>query len=122
LLKKGNTDSPRPFLVFQQYVDHLFLKDEKNLITDYKKKISSKFEIKDLGPMHYFLGLEVWKNPEDIFLIQGKYVVEILKRLDMMDYRTMSTPMEMNLKLFVDTLYRHMIGSLMYLMNTRPYI
>jgi hypothetical protein len=37
----------------------------------------------------------------------------------MMDYRTMSTPMEMNLNLLVDTLYRKMIGSLMYLTNTR---
>jgi hypothetical protein len=47
--------------------------------------------------MHYFLGLEVWKSPEEIFLSQGKYVVEILNRFHMMDYRAMSTPMETNL-------------------------
>jgi hypothetical protein len=54
--------------------------------------------------------------------------VEILKRFDMMDYKAMSTPMETNLKLLVDTsseivdvtLYRQMIGSLMYLTNTIP--
>jgi hypothetical protein len=40
--------------------------------------------MKDLGSMYYFLGLEVWQRPEEIFLYQGKYVVEILKRFDMM--------------------------------------
>jgi hypothetical protein len=58
--------------------------------------------MKDLGPMHYFLGLEVWKSPEDIFLNQGKHVVEILNRFDMMDFKSMSTPMEMNLKLLAN--------------------
>jgi hypothetical protein len=56
--------------------------------------------------------------------------VEILKRFDMMDCKSMSTPMEINMKLLDDTsseivdvtLYRQMIGSLMYLTNTRPNI
>jgi hypothetical protein len=39
-----------------------------------------EFEMKDLGLMHYFLGLEVWQNPKKIFLNQGKYAIEILKR------------------------------------------
>jgi hypothetical protein len=109
------------------YVDDLFLTDEEKLITDCKKKHVAEFEMKDLCPMHYFLGLEVWQSPEEMFLNQGKYVVEILKRFDMMDCRAMSTPMETNLKLLVDTsskivdvtLYRQMIGLLMYLTNTR---
>jgi hypothetical protein len=60
--------------------------------------------MKDLGPMHYFLGLEVWHNPEKIFHNQGKYAVEILKRFDMLECKVMNTPMETNLKLLVDTL------------------
>jgi hypothetical protein len=84
--------------------------------------------MKYLGLMHYFLGLEVWKNPERIFLNQGKYIVEFLKRFGMLECKPMNTPMEAKLKLLVDTssdlidatLYRHIIGSLMYLMNTRP--
>jgi hypothetical protein len=110
------------------YVDDLFLTGEEKLITDCKIKLNAKFEMKDLGPMHYFLGLEVWKSPEKIFLNQGKYAVEILKRFDMLECKAMNTPMETNLKLLVDalselvdaTLYREIIGSLMYLMNTRP--
>jgi hypothetical protein len=41
------------------YVDDLFLTREENLIKDCKKKLAVEFEMKDLGPMHYFLGLEV---------------------------------------------------------------
>ena len=37
--------------------------------------------MKDLGLMHYFLGLEVWQSSEGIFLDHGKYVVEILKKI-----------------------------------------
>ena len=52
--------------------------------------------------MHYFLGLEVWKNPEGIFLNQRKYTVEILKRFDMLECKAMATPMDTNLKLLAD--------------------
>ena len=77
--------------------------------------------------MHCFLGMEVWQNADGISLGQGKYMVEILKRFGMMDYKAMTTPMASNLKLLsdassetVDTMmYRQMIGSLMYLTNTR---
>ena len=68
----------------------------------------------------------MWNNADGIFLGQRKYVVEILKRFRMTD--CMTTPMALNLKLLSDassesidaTMYRQMIGSLMYLMNTRP--
>ena len=42
------------------YVDDLFLTGEENLITNCKNKLTSNFEMKYLGPMHYFLGIEVW--------------------------------------------------------------
>ena len=74
------------------------------------------------------LGMEVWQSTDGIFLGQGKYAVEILKRFGMMDCNALATPMASNLKLLsnassetVDaTMYRQMIGSLMYLTNTRP--
>jgi hypothetical protein len=86
------------------YVDDLFLTREEKLIIDCKEKLDAEFEMKDLGLMHYFLGLEVWQNPEKIFLNQGKYAVEILKRFDMLESKSMNTPMETKLKLLVDTL------------------
>ena len=78
--------------------------------------------------MHYFVGMEVWHNADGISLGKGEYAVEILKRFRMMDCKAMCTPMESNLNLLSDassklvdsTMYRQMIGSLIYLMNTRP--
>jgi hypothetical protein len=112
------------------YVDNLFLAREENLIVECKQRLAAEFEMKYLGLMHYFLGLEVWQSPERIFLNQGKYTFEILKRFDMLECKSMNTPMEAKLKLLVNTSsdlidatpYRHIIGLLMYLMNTRPYI
>ena len=112
------------------YVDDLFVIGEDGLIADTKRKLAVEFEIKDLGMMHYFLGMEVWQSANGIFLGQGKYAVGILKRLGMMDSKAMATPMALNLKLLSDasldsvdaTMYHQMIGSLMYLTSTRPNI
>jgi hypothetical protein len=112
------------------YMDDLFLTGEENLIAQTKREISEEFEMKDLGLMHYFLGLEVWQKPGEIFLSQGKYVVDILHRFGMMDCKSMTTPMISNLKKLQDqvtgsdledpTVYWQIIGSLMYLVHTRP--
>ena len=58
--------------------------------------------MKDLALMHYFLGLEVWQSPKRIFLNQGKYTVEILKRFNMLECKPMNTPMEAKFKLLVN--------------------
>jgi lipopolysaccharide/colanic/teichoic acid biosynthesis glycosyltransferase len=63
--------------------------------------------------MHYFLGVEVWQSPENIFLKQGKYAVEKLKRFDMLKFKSMNTPMETKLKLLVDI--RHNWLMLLYI-------
>ena len=86
--------------------------------------------MKDMGLMHYFLGLEVWQKNGEIFLGQGRYATEILKRFRMQDFRPMAMPMITNWKKIdasrdreVDpTLYKQLIGSLVYLVNTRPNI
>jgi hypothetical protein len=85
------------------YVDDLFLTGEENLITECKKRLASEFEMKYLGLIHYFLGLKVWQSPERIFINQGKYTVEILKRFNMLECKSMNTSMEAKLKLLVDT-------------------
>ena len=72
------------------------------LISDTKRKLAAEFEMKDLGMIHYFLGMEVWQNTDGISLGQGKYAVEILKRFGMMDCKAMTTPMASNLKLLSD--------------------
>jgi hypothetical protein len=64
-------------------VDNLFLTGSQRLIADCKRDLASEFDMKDLGIMHYFLGLEVWQRDGEIFLGQGKYTMEILKRFRM---------------------------------------
>ena len=83
-------------------MDDLFLTRNEKHIKDSKKNLAKEFEMKDLGLMHYFLGVEVWKILEGIFLNQGKYAVEILKIFDMLDCKVMATPMDTNLKLLFD--------------------
>jgi hypothetical protein len=110
------------------YVDDLFITRAARLIVGCKESLASEFEMKDIGLMHYFLGLEVWQEPGHIFLGKGRYVVDILRRFQMEDCRPMSTPMITNWKklhsseseLVDPTLYRQLIGSLMYLVNTKP--
>ena len=58
--------------------------------------------MKDLGIMYYFLGLEVWQYPNEIFLNQGKYTVEILIRFGILYCKAMTTPMATSLKLLND--------------------
>jgi hypothetical protein len=85
------------------YVDDLFLSGEENLIAECKQRLATEFEMKDLGLMNYLLVIEVWQSPKRIFLDQGKYTVEILKKFDMLECKSMNTPMEAKLKLLVDT-------------------
>ena len=47
------------------YVDDLFVIGMDGLITDTKRKLAAKFEMKDLGVMHYFLDMEVWQNAKE---------------------------------------------------------
>lgn len=78
------------------YVDDLFLTRSPRLIKNCKKNLATRFNTKDLGQMHYFLGLEVWQQKGEIFLGQGRYATEILKRFTMQDYKPMATPMITN--------------------------
>ena len=88
----------------------------------------------NFGLIHYYLGMEVWQEDGHAFLGKVKYATDVQKRFQMTDCRPMSTPMITNwAKLhaskgeLVDPtlycqLYRQLIGSLMYLVNTRPYM
>ena len=92
---KVEDDKP---LILVLYVDDLFLTCVNPLIHKCKRELAFEFEMKDLGPMHYFLGLEMWQKPGEIFLSQGKYVVMILERFGMVDYKPVTTPMELDFR------------------------
>jgi hypothetical protein len=65
-------------IILLLYVDDLFLTGAEPLIIQCKKELSIRFDMKDIGLMHYYLGLEVWQKCGEIFLGQGKYIVKIL--------------------------------------------
>eukprot|EP00253_Pinus_taeda_P007219 PITA_07219 len=92
---KVEDDKP---LILMLYVDDLFLTGADPLIHKCKRELASEFEMKDLGLMHYFLGLEVWQKLREIFLSQGKYVVKILERFGMVNCKPVTTPMELDFK------------------------
>ena len=79
------------------YVDDLILaaRNEKQL-NQVKEKLSSKFDIKDLGEFKYFLGMKVEQNKEtkSIWIGQPAYTENLLKRLGMQDSKPTSTPVE----------------------------
>jgi hypothetical protein len=85
-------------LILIMYVDDLFLTGSKRLISKCKQALTSSFEMKDLGMMHYFLGLEVWQRTDEIFLNQGKYTMKILNKFGMTECKSMPTPMVIDLK------------------------
>ena len=62
------------------YVDDLFITGEERLIEKCKLGLASEFEMKDIGLMQYFLGMEVWQEDGHVFLGQGKYSHDILRR------------------------------------------
>ena len=78
--------------------EHEQIEEDEAKIEECKKKLVKEFDMKNLGFMHYYLGLEVWKGLNEIYLGQGKYVIKISKRFDRMHCKPMTTPMITNLK------------------------
>ncbi len=110
------------------YVDDLIITgDSDSDISDLKKLLKQKFEMKDLGKLHYFLGIEVIKFPKGIWLLQRQYALNKLSEYGMTGCKPISIPLEQNVKLSVDegnlvedtTMYKRIMGSLIYMTITR---
>ncbi|WVZ80823.1 hypothetical protein U9M48_028270 [Paspalum notatum var. saurae] len=90
--------------------------------------MSREFEMSLMGELQFFLGLQIKQGLEGTFVHQAKYTRDILKKFNMGDSKPMTTPMSTNTALDVDEdgevmdkkEFRGMIGSLLYLMATRP--
>eukprot|EP00253_Pinus_taeda_P008558 PITA_08558 len=70
-------------LIIVLYVDDLIFTGDDQLIKSCKEDLAREFEMKDMGLMHYFLGMEVWHKDGEVFVSQGKYANEILRRFHM---------------------------------------
>lgn len=111
------------------YVDDIVLTgnhDEE--IKRLKCLLSKEFEIKDLGHLRYFLGMEVARSKQGISVSQRKYALDLLNETGMSGCRPAETPMDPNTKLKLRTeepaadlgRYQRLVGKLIYLTHTRP--
>lgn len=117
------------FLVIVLYVDDMLLTGPReNHIAAFKAELQQTFEISDLGPLHYYLGIQFMQTERGIFLQQSRYIQNLLQRFSLQDSKPVATPVEPGARLsledsgepFDGTLYMQAVGSLLYVCNTRP--
>nr|GEV33623.1 copia protein [Tanacetum cinerariifolium] len=116
-------------LLVQIYVDDIiFASTNIAMCDEFANRMTNKFKMSMMGEMSFFLGLQISQSPRGIFINQSKYASEIVKKYGLNSIDSVDTPMIENKKLCEDlqgkqvdaTLYRGMIGSLMYLTFSRP--
>ncbi|XP_058216894.1 uncharacterized mitochondrial protein AtMg00810-like [Rhododendron vialii] len=106
------------------YVDDMIITGSDSIaIAEVKSHLFHEFEMKDLGPLRYFLGIEAASSPQGYLLGQSKYVTDILHRARLTDTKTVDTPLELHAKFSASdgvpledpTEYREFVGCLVYL-------
>uniref|UniRef100_A0A2N9H9G4 Reverse transcriptase Ty1/copia-type domain-containing protein n=1 Tax=Fagus sylvatica TaxID=28930 RepID=A0A2N9H9G4_FAGSY len=111
------------------YVDDIIITSSSSLAIDnLLSSLQHDFAVKNLGSLHYFLGIEVIRNTAGILLSQKRYILDILTRTHMLEAKPVSSPMASSTSLsahegepFPDqTLFRSTVGALQYLSLTRP--
>jgi hypothetical protein len=126
LFIKNSTSSFTALLI---YVDDIVLAGNNiEDINSIKAFLHSKFRIKDLGELKFFLGLEIARSTKGISLNQCKYALELLSDTGMLASKPSSIPMDPSTRLSKktgnllteNTSYRRLVGRLLYLTSTRP--
>ncbi|KAL0373689.1 UNVERIFIED_CONTAM: Retrovirus-related Pol polyprotein from transposon RE1 [Sesamum radiatum] len=116
-------------LIVSLYVDDLiYTGNNEKMIHDFKEDMMKTFEMSDLGLMHFFLGIEINQEKERIFICQKKYTETLLKKFKMESCKIVTTPLVTGEKYKKEdgsekvdgSIYRSLIGSLLYLTATRP--
>lgn len=96
----------------------------------YLKSLEADFALKDLGDLHYFLGMEVKRTKDSLLINQERYATDLLKRVAMQNSKPVNTPLSSSEKIYVyegeklgpedATRYISIVGALQYLTLTRP--
>jgi len=93
-----------------------------------KSYMDSTFKIKDLGLVHYFLGLEISLHPQRYIMSLHIFTSDLLSEFNWIHFSSVLTPLDSSVKLTMDmgelisdpSLYRRLVGKLNFLQNTRP--
>ena len=113
--------SDKSMILLLLYVDDMIIIGDDHFgISDFKQFLHQHFEMKDLGHLNYFLGLEVSSDSIGYYLSQAKYASDLLSRAGLIDTKVVSTFLEMNARLTLldgtplndATFYRQLVGSL----------
>lgn len=110
------------------YVDDIIVTGNDNKEVERVKQMMAKeFEVKDLGALRYFLGMEVARSKKGISVSQRKYTLDLLEETGMLGCRPSKTPVELGNKgkmlergLVDKGQYQRLVGKLIYLSHTRP--
>lgn len=111
------------------YVDDLIVAgNNSDAITNFKAYMSACFHMKDLGALKYFLGIEITRGPEGLFLSHRKYALDILSETGLLGAKPCDFPIEQNHQHSLATgpnfgqpdRYRRLVGRFIYLTFTRP--
>lgn len=127
LFVKHSSEGKKSILLV--YVDDMIITgDDTHEIENLKKQLHSVFKIKDLGKLQYFLGIEIARSKQGIFISQRKYVLDLLKETGKLGCKPASTPLERNWKSKISDndppvdreQCQRLVGKLIYLSLTRP--
>ncbi len=111
------------------YVDDMIITgDDREEISRLQRQLASEFEMKNLGGLKYFLGIEVARSNQGIFLSQRKYILDLLFEVGLLECKPVDTPIVQNHKLGIypdqkpadKGRYQRLVGKLIYLSHTRP--
>ena len=92
-LRRTNKDT----ILLLLYVDDMIITgDNLSGIQELKDFLSQQFEMKDLGHLSYFLGLEITHSTDGLYITQAKYASDLLSRAGLTDSKTVNTPVELN--------------------------
>ncbi|XP_075074557.1 uncharacterized protein LOC142162140 [Nicotiana tabacum] len=110
------------------YVDDVIItRTDISEIAQVKCFLHDQFKIKDLGKLHYFLGLEVLYTSDGVIISQRRFALDLLKEYDCLSYRSLSSPLDLSENLRAKegaalpnpTYYKKLVGTLNFLTNTR---
>ncbi|GJR21352.1 uncharacterized mitochondrial protein-like protein [Tanacetum coccineum] len=117
------------FLCLLVYVDDIILTGNNvNFINQVKHQLHKEFNIKDLGSLNYYLGIEILRNSTGLIMTQWKYTLKLLQSAGLLNVKPSSIPFDPIIKLNHDdgeplddpSQYRTLVGKLIYLTITRP--
>lgn len=143
LLENGFVQSKKDYSLFTKndsgvfvallvYVDDIIITGNNvDAIEDFKRYLKTKFQIKDLGKLKYFLGIEVIETKSGVCLSQRKYCLDLLSEFSLLACKPSTFPLEQSVYITSEptdtdplldniTEYQKIIGKLIYLTHTRP--